>query len=52
MIELRRRGKNINLLYWLTTISTSTSTSYFFTSTVSFVSAYCTPTNFPYASCG
>ncbi len=51
MTELRRRGKN-NLLYWITTISTSTSTSFFFTSTVSFVNAYCTPTNFPYAQCG
>jgi hypothetical protein len=39
-------------VYWLTTTTISTSTSLFYTTTVSFISLNCTPTYFPWAFCG
>jgi len=39
-------------LYWLTTTSTSTSTSSSYSTTVSFISLTCTPSNWPYSLCG
>jgi hypothetical protein len=47
-----RRARLNNLVYWLTTTSITTSTSTFYTSTISFISANCTPTFWPWAACG
>jgi hypothetical protein len=47
-----RRARLNNLVYWLTTTSVTTSTSTFYTSTISFISANCTPTFWPWAACG